>query len=316
MRRWLIFLVAPAALVAAAEPASASFPGRNGVIVYAWTGASAYRAGPTATSIRTVDPRTKRVRVLRDCPLRDDALRTVFTDCSVGSPRYSADGQRMAFPMSRVLLEGTTPRSQPGLGTMASHGAGFEEHPTSSAPWRALAWSPAGDRLLAERLPGGDGGIFLAALDGTELGELVAEPATAPDWASTGQIAFARSDVYVMRLGGAPRRLTHRGGLSPSWSPDGKRLAFVREAAGRADVFVIRRGGRGLRRLTRRGGYAPAWSPDGRWIAFLRRGDIHVVRSSGGALRRLVNAPARDSFDTRGGFATSLDWQPLPRRGR
>jgi Tol biopolymer transport system component len=90
----------------------------------------------------------------------------------------------------------------------------------------------------------------------------------------------------------------------------------VREAAGRADVFVIRRDGRGLRRLTRRGGYAPAWSPDGRWIAFLRRGDIHVVRSSGGARRRLVNAPSRDALDTRGEFATSLDWQPLPRRGR
>jgi len=90
----------------------------------------------------------------------------------------------------------------------------------------------------------------------------------------------------------------------------------VREAAGRADVYVVRRDGHGLRRRTRRGGYAPAWSPDGRWIAFLRRGDVHVVRSSGGALRRLVNAPSRDAFDTRGGFATSLDWQPLPRRGR
>ena len=316
MRTGLIFVVVLAGLAALAAPASASFPGRNGAIAYAWTGESAYRAGPTATSIRTVDPRTGRVRVLRDCPLRDDGLRTVFTDCSVGGPRYSPDGGRIAFPMSRVMLEGTTPRSQPGLGTMAPDGGGFEEHPTATGPWRALAWSPAGDRLLAERLPGGDGGIFLAAPDGAELGELTPGPASAPDWASTGQIAFARSDVYVMRVGGAPRRLTHRGGLSPSWSPDGKRLAFVREAAGRADVHVVRRDGHGLRRVTRRGGYAPAWSPDGRWIAFLRRGDVHVVRSSGGALRRLVNAPSRDSFDTRGGFATSLDWQPLPRRGR
>jgi hypothetical protein len=95
------------------------------------------------------------------------------------------------------------------------HGAGFEEHPTSSAPWRALAWSPAGDRLLAERLPGAGGsgatGIFLASADGAELGELTPGPASAPDWALTGQIAFARSDVHVMRVGGVPRSRTAAG---------------------------------------------------------------------------------------------------------
>jgi len=139
MRTGLIFVVVLAGLAALAGPASASFRGRHGAIAYAWTGESAYRAGPTATTIRTVDPRTGRVCVLRDCPLRDDGLRTFFTDCSVGSPRYSPDGGRIAFPMSRVVLEDTTPRSQPELGTMASDGGGFEEHPTSSGPWRALA---------------------------------------------------------------------------------------------------------------------------------------------------------------------------------
>ena len=59
-----------------APVASASFPGRNGKIAYLWIGESAYRAGPTATSIRTVDPRTGVVRVLRDCPRRADAPST------------------------------------------------------------------------------------------------------------------------------------------------------------------------------------------------------------------------------------------------
>jgi WD40-like Beta Propeller Repeat len=76
----------------------------------------------------------------------------------------------------------------------------------------------------------------------------------------------------VTRLGGKPRRLTYRGGSSPSWSPHGTKLAFVRARSRRGvvrrDIYVVRRDGRGLGRLTRRGGDSPSWSPDGRWIAF------------------------------------------------
>ena len=61
-------------------------------------------------------------------------------------------------------------------------------------------------------------------------------------------------------------------------------------------------------------GASPGAVADGRWIAFIRAGDVYMVRSKGGGRRRLVNAPSRDSFDLRGEFATSLDWQPLPRR--
>ena len=81
----------------------------------------------------------------------------------------------------------------------------------------------------------------------------------------------------------------------------------------RQDVYIVGRDGRGLRRVTRRGGYAPVWSPDGQWIAFIRAGDLYVVRATGQGLQRLVNAPTRDPLDWRGGFVTSVDWQPLPR---
>jgi uncharacterized iron-regulated membrane protein len=82
------FFVAVLVLVwATAGPAWASFPGRNGKIVYEWQGESAYRAGPTATSIRAVDPRNGRVRVLRDCPLRTDGWPSSFKDCTVSRPR-------------------------------------------------------------------------------------------------------------------------------------------------------------------------------------------------------------------------------------
>jgi Tol biopolymer transport system component len=223
-----------------------------------WTGESAYRAGPTATSIRTVDPRSGRVRVLRDCPLRTDVLRTIGSDCSVGRPRYSPDGRAIAFPSSRAIPDGTVVRVQPGLGTMAANGTGFEERDVADGQWRTLAWSPAADRLLVERLPGvggpGQTGIFLASLEGAVLRRVASAGAFTPDWAATGRTAFARRNLYVARLGGTPRRLTREGGLNPSWSPDGRRLVFVREQAGRSDVYVIPQNGRGLRRVTWRGG--------------------------------------------------------------
>jgi TolB protein len=330
----LVLVVVLVVLGTAAGSAWASFPGRNGKIVYGWLGESAYRAGPTATSIRAVDPRSRRVRVLRDCPLRTDALRSFFTDCTVSAPRYSPDGRRIAFPTTQIVPDFTSqqpPQVRLGLGTMASDGTGFEEHATGRRYW-ALAWSPGDDRFLVQRQLGTEGGsgefgIFLASLDGTELSQVTPDAAQTPDWSSTGQIAFTRCrnpcpyrryDIYVTRLGRTPRRLTYRGGYDPSWSPHGTKLAFVRLDRGRQDidmhdVYIVRRDGRGLRRLTRRGGRSPSWSPDGKWIAFVRYGDLYVIRTSGRGRRRLLNAPT-EPRSLEGPSVTSLDWQPLPRR--
>jgi dipeptidyl aminopeptidase/acylaminoacyl peptidase len=325
-RRLAHGLVSVAVLVvlcAAAGPAWASFPGRNGEIVYGWIGESAYRAGPTHTSIRAVDPRSGSVRVLRDCPLRFGAPVT-YTDCQVSAPRYSPDGRRIAFPSTHITPDftGQPWQFQPGLTTMASDGTGVEVHATENRYW-GLAWSPAGDRFLLARelaVPyySKPSTIFVASLEGTELSQVTPEWTQAPDWSSTGRIAFVRTDqscpfqcpnIFVTWLGGTPRRLTYRGGFSPSWSPDGSKLAFVRQPRrGQSDVYLVGQHGRRLQRLTYRGGYSPAWSPDGKKIALIRAGDLYVVRTNGRGLRRLVDAP----FDELVGV--SIDWQALPRR--
>jgi dipeptidyl aminopeptidase/acylaminoacyl peptidase len=97
---------------------------------------------------------------------------------------------------------------------------------------------------------------------------------------------------------------------SPSWSPDGQRIAFVREALaepGRArdsDLFVLdARRGAAARQLTDfdgPDGGRPSWSPDGRWIAFVRGDEprfsayhlnkLAVVPSDGGAPARVVTS--------------------------
>src|SRR5918992_4969761 len=96
---------------ALALPASAqaTFPGRNGEIVYAWMGAGLYRGAPAPTSIRAGDPRSGTVRFLRDCPLTAEF--PGHPTCGLSAPRYSPDGVRIA-----LLTSGTSP----DLATMAA----------------------------------------------------------------------------------------------------------------------------------------------------------------------------------------------------
>ena len=61
------------------------------------------------------------------------------------------------------------------------------------------------------------------------------------------------------------------GVLTPSFSPDGKQIAFSGLDGGLSDLFIVNTDGTGLRRLTH-DKYAdlnPVWSPDGRTLAFV-----------------------------------------------
>ena len=81
---------------------------------------------------------------------------------------------------------------------------------------------------------------------------------------------------------------------APSFSPDGRRIVFVRLGSG---IYSMAQDGTGLRRLTsnKRDSY-PVWSPDGKRIAFIRphRAEwrVHVMSPTGKGQRRLPLGPA------------------------
>ncbi len=89
--------------------------------------------------------------------------------------------------------------------------------------------------------------------------------------------------------------------MSPAWSPDGERLAYVSFEVGRPQVFVQRLRTGERRKVAAFEGIngAPAWSPDGRRLALTlsRDGDpeIYLLEVASGNLRRLTRSTAIDT---------------------
>ncbi len=77
------------------------------------------------------------------------------------------------------------------------------------------------------------------------------------------------SRLFVLDRGDMTPRDLVQEGRQPTWSPDGREIAFRSDRDG-GGLFVLNLASSDLRQVTRHG-YLPAWSPDGRRLAFSTR---------------------------------------------
>ncbi len=98
--------------------------------------------------------------------------------------------------------------------------------------------------------------------------------------------------------------ISSANGMSPAWSPDGERIAFLSNRAEGWDLYVVASAGGEPRRLTS-GAVVddPAWHPDGGAIAVERRGGIELAQADGAGHETLVEHGAQPAWASDGRLA-------------
>jgi Tol biopolymer transport system component len=161
--------------------------------------------------------------------------------------------------------------------------------------------------------------IFLVQPDGSGLRDVtppgywdIRNAAWSPDGSRIAFSAFKEvtgpnpdldSDIYVMNADGSGvRELTRTdiGEGDPTWSPDGRWLAFTSVHGGLITVFRMRADGSGRQRLSNQvvGCDSPRWAPRGGLIVFECElpGGLVIMRSDGSRERRLTSASRRTDY--------------------
>jgi TolB protein len=180
-------------------------------------------------------------------------------------PMYSPDGTRIVFTSNR---DGNSE-----LYVMNVDGSGLRRVTNHPAIDTSPTWSPTGTQIAFTSDRAGNPQIYIVGADGLNLRRLTTTESYAdrPTWAPApfNEIAFAARtgpgyDIKVYDLAsGVTRQITFGEGSneSPSYSPNGRHIAFTSTRTGRAQIFTIGRDGRGARQITRDGNnYTPAWS--------------------------------------------------------
>ena len=225
-------------------------------------------------------------------------------------PDWSPDGTKIAF--SSAGNDGN--RQIHVMNADGSHLKKLTDTRDNSAP----DWSPDGQQIAFTVHPDwiNDWVHHIAVMDADGRNrERFEDHASEPSWSPDGaEIAFVslkddgrNNEIYVIGADGQGReRVTHDlvSKQSPSFSPDGRRIAYMAHHEGFSHIFVVDSDGRNLQRLTHNEDnyWDPAWSPDGQTIAYWTwdgnvdgPSAIHLMSADGRYIRQLSDV--RDAID-------------------
>ncbi len=242
-----------------------------------------------------LDPDSGKATRLTEIPAREHA------------PRWSPDGGKVAFLSDESGAAGIFVYDR---GDKAAYpliiNAGVTHPPV---------WSPESDALAFVSPRDGSPEIYSAATarDSEQIGVVKVTvnelEERLGDWRREGAwIVFADTGggadrgLWLRNAEGVDQiRLTQGNDTGAVWSPDGKRIAFVRVEDGDEDIYALAPGSGGdwrgeVREIPLARGespdHSPAWSPDSKSIAFVSSRDgnpeIYVMRADGNNPRRLT----------------------------
>jgi TolB protein len=287
-------------------PASAAFPGRNGLIAFT---KYALAGGPNVFTIHA-----------------DGSHQRQLTngDTAGFSPAFSPNGRKIVFGRD-TDPSGTASYD---LFTMRPDGSHKHQLTHTSTSEYAPQFSPTGRKIVYQV---GSAGIFTIRIDGTHTHPLTNGGTDfAPTFSPDGRrIVFVRyagmtdPEIVTMRADGThQRQLTHNddSDTNPDYSPNGEKIVWSGYRGRPEDILIMNADGTHQRNLTKNQlfEFDPVFSPNGTRIAYDSSPVTPGKRGAGGDDYEIfvmhVDGSHRHALTHNGLPDMEPSWQPKHRR--
>jgi Tol biopolymer transport system component len=178
------------------------------------------------------------------------------------------------------------------------------------------------------------------ASDGTHQRQLVKREANFPEWSpdrrwiayTTGGFsrAYPEQEIWLMRPDGSAKRQLTRvypaQAVGLSWSPDGSRIAYARDAHEQGGIWVVNVNGSGATAITNdNADSTPAWAPNGKHLLLTKQccsasgpqwkqpSTLFIVNANGNNEHRFLKLPLSSCGDQNPAWSPDAQWVAFDR---